>query len=684
MRFNPDRCLVCGTPNRPHNLSSKYKYIDHTGSYPASAFWFCSEECIERALESYMPSRYHFDNSWKTDPELTRTINDEFDFEVDQYSEEHDYHRNRMKERLLELKGEWEERKAYEVWDAETKLSSRINAEDIVYLEKVEEERRKEQEKSDRVEEKRLAEEAERLAEELARTPRPFVMPPDYLRFSATWIVAPQGRGKTTLLHHLFLNDIQTDASIILMDSKGDLIDPIRKLAALQDRLVVLEPDANFPLALNPLNIGATTTHTISFIEHLFTSLLETKATPMQALLFRSILIALQTIPNASFATFREFLVKGWRPYEQHIRQLHPDDQSFFFDGEFDSKLYADRRQEVLWRIRDLMTKIPILRDTFSSPTTKINMGALMDSGKVIIINNSKKLLGDEGAEFFGRFFIAMIRAAADQRSGLPDHAKRPVYFYIDECHAVIKRDEKIASIIDECRSQKISLILSHQRVDQIDSDNVLSAISNSAIRYANSDDDAKYLADKLRTTPEFLRSLKRGVFAAYMRDAGATIPMQVPFNDLSKLPQMTANQERELKERMQAQFSFAPVRHVPPQPTQATPPAAPPPPPQPNRADTPKGPNMEGALHWEVTINPRIAEAGGEIPLIVDRGGQPVKINVKVSPQTRDGAVMRLQGYGNFRKDKTRGDLYLKLHVPPYPEQNPRNKDPGEPSDTW
>ena len=84
--------------------------------------------------------------------------------------------------------------------------------------------------------------------------------------------------------------------------------------------------------------------------------------------------------------------MKGWRPYEQYIRLMHPEDQAFFFNGEFNSKQYADRRQEVLWRIRDLTTKIPILRDTFSSPTTKIDMGALMDSGKVIILNVSKKL----------------------------------------------------------------------------------------------------------------------------------------------------------------------------------------------------------------------------------------------------------------------------------------------------
>ena len=62
-----------------------------------------------------------------------------------------------------------------------------------------------------------------------------------------------------------------------------------------------------------------------------------------------------------------------------------------------------------------------------------------------------------------------MIRAAADQRSGLPDNKKVPVFFYIDEAHTVIKRDEKLASLIAECRSQKVALILAHQWLEQIE-----------------------------------------------------------------------------------------------------------------------------------------------------------------------------------------------------------------------
>ena len=118
-----------------------------------------------------------------------------------------------------------------------------------------------------------------------------------------------------------------------------------------------------------------------------------------------------------------------------------------------------------------------------------------MDIGKIVIINNSKARLGDQGAEFFGRFFIAQVLAAAQQRSSRPREQKPPVYFYIDECQNVIARDEKIPTILDECRSQNIALIMAHQRTKQITTENVLDALSNCAIRFANSDEEARFLA---------------------------------------------------------------------------------------------------------------------------------------------------------------------------------------------
>lgn len=183
-----------------------------------------------------------------------------------------------------------------------------------------------------------------------------------------------------------------------------------------------------------------------------------------------------------------------------------------------------------------------------------------MDAGRIILIDNAKQKLGDEGSEFFGRFFIALVLAAAQQRAGRPQSQKLPCYFYIDECQTVIRRDEKISTILDECRSQKIAMIIAHQRTAQITSANVLDALANCAIRMANSDDEAKYLADKLRMDTDTLRSLPRGAFATFVRDlTPKAVALKIPYTDLSALPRMTAAEQQAIRDRMREQFSFTP-----------------------------------------------------------------------------------------------------------------------------
>ncbi len=413
------------------------------------------------------------------------------------------------------------------------------------------------------------------------KTPVPFVID-QKLRYEGHWIVAPPGRGKTTLLSAMVANDLPKQASIIVMDSKGDLLKPLRDLDGIEDRLVILEPDANFPLALNPLDISKDTAslnaqeqrlrtnRVVLQLEQLFGGLFEAKMTALQSRFFRIVLRSIITAaPRPTLATFRAICQGG---YEDHLdlAKLSEEDRLFFLK-EFKSKTYADTCNQVLWQLGLLMDD-PVFSAMFSAEKTKVDMGELMDSGKVVLISNSKAVLDDSGAEFFGRFFLALVRSAAQQRSRLDNDEKLPVFFYMDECQTVIKRDENIATIIDECRSQKIALIMAHQRVSQITSPNVLDALSNCALRFANSDEDARYLASGLRTSPEFLRQ-PRGSFAAFIRDQTETaISLRVPNVKLADFARMDREKRRSVIDRMRQQYCL-------PAPDQeSATPAAPPP----------------------------------------------------------------------------------------------------------
>ena len=122
-----------------------------------------------------------------------------------------------------------------------------------------------------------------RSVEELKRLLEPpsFSLPEE-TRFSGHWIIAPPGRGKTTLLHSLVVDDLDKDAAIVLMDSKGDLIEPIKNLHAIKDRLLLIEPDPDSAFALNPLDVShASIVQVVSLIEYIMAGLLDAKFTAL-------------------------------------------------------------------------------------------------------------------------------------------------------------------------------------------------------------------------------------------------------------------------------------------------------------------------------------------------------------------------------------------------------------------
>jgi hypothetical protein len=397
----------------------------------------------------------------------------------------------------------------------------------------------------------------------------PFTLP-DEQRFAGHWIIAPPGRGKTTLLHTLVVDDLQKDAAIVLMDSKGDLIEPIKNLASIKDRLLLIEPNPDAAFALNPLDVSHTNvTQAVGLIEYIMAGLLDAKFTALQTTLFRNVIPAIiEAIPNPTLDTFKEVMVRGL----PNLDKLNPHARQFFENREtgFNSKTYDSTRKEVVWRLDYLLTN-PVMRSMFSATHTRLNLGKEIDAGKVIIINNSKAILGDEGAEFFGRFFVALIARAAQQRAGRPAASKKPCYVYIDECQSVIAKDAKIPVLLDECRSQKIALILAHQRTAQL-TPPVLDAVANCAIRMANSDDEAKYLSSKLRMPAEVLQALPRGTFGAFVRDLTPQgIQLKVSKVDLDALPKMTDAEIGAIHAQMKTDFAS-----TPPQASDTLQPAAP------------------------------------------------------------------------------------------------------------
>jgi hypothetical protein len=267
------------------------------------------------------------------------------------------------------------------------------------------------------------------------------------------------------------------------MDPKGELLSSVLAHRPVLDRLVLLRPDPEHPLALNPLKASNDVS---GLMEYIFGGLIDSGLSDNMSVVFRHVLDLLRQVPNA---TMRDFLYAldpkiGWKKYAAYVDQV--EDPEFFTQGRYDVSHLAATRQAVSVRIDRILSN-KVMRDMLMAKECRINMKALMDTNAVVLIDNRDGYIKPEGSVFLGRLFLALIRDAGRQRTLRPK-PYHPVHVYIDEADTIIAHDPHVPEIISKCRSQLISLTLAHQNVTQVKE--IQPHLEMCAIKFFNTDEE--------------------------------------------------------------------------------------------------------------------------------------------------------------------------------------------------
>jgi hypothetical protein len=439
----------------------------------------------------------------------------------------------------------------------------------------------------------------------------PWSLPEQY-RFEHQWIVAPQGAGKTQLIQYQLVRDIEEavkgNASVVVMDSQGDLIKLISELDGIPaDRLCIIEPDPAFPIALNLFDIGKSRIETydertremldnnaLELLTYVFDTLLGTATTAKQTALFRHAIRLCRAIPDATIHTLSDILNMDHVPHPEYVAALPKASRDFFETLFVDKKQFAQTKQEVAWRL-SLMLENSTFERMFSQTKSKIDLFTELNSSKVILINTDKSLLKDQGTELFGRFFIAMLLQASQERALISRAKRLPTYVYIDECQDYIAHDTNVTIMLDQARKMNVGMVLAHQRTAQLDKD-VLDALTNVSIKCARAvnDSGAHVLARNMATTPEFISKQPVGHFAIALRNNPA-VSIQFPAFVMENMDRISEDNSRALKARMREKYAVAHAS-VPKPPSPAPFPPGPPPQPFPPPPPQPVPPMPKAA----------------------------------------------------------------------------------------
>lgn len=399
-------------------------------------------------------------------------------------------------------------------------------------------------------------------------------------RFEHHWILAGTGHGKTQALQYLLAYDLEKvadgEASVVVIDSQNKLIDTITHLdlfstgMPLDDKLVWIDPgDVEYPLCLNLFNVHLERLNNYSMrdrerllnnlvelYDFVLRSLIDAPLTSRQSTLFQFLTRLMLHIPDSNIHTFLDLLKpKSFEAFEPYIAQLDRTARDFF-ETDFRDGKYNDTMAQVCGRLFSIL-KSQTFDRMFSHRENRIDLFEELKTPKVVLINTDKDLLKEGGSGFFGRFFIAMLRQAAEERTQVAEPI--PTYLYFDE--AADYFDEQFPILLSQVRKHNIGCVIANQFMEQADAKTVSALFSNTSIKFVGgvSPRDARRLAPALNTTPAFIRDQPKMTFAAHIKGATqSAFSLKIPMLHMEKMERMSDEEYAALRNEMRRRYARA------------------------------------------------------------------------------------------------------------------------------
>ena len=330
-----------------------------------------------------------------------------------------------------------------------------------------------------------------------------------YDRSRHVYIIGQTGAGKSGLLELFALSDIFHGQGYAIIDPHGDFaINNMRFIpgSRLQDVVYFNPADTQYPLGFNPLEVTnpSQKTNISSEVIGVLKRMFGDSWGPRLEYILRYTILALLDRPETTMLDITRMLTD--KKFRKDTLSYCKDTVVLqFWNVEFASwtdKFQAEAIAPVLNKV-GAFTANPVIRNIIGQPKSTFNIRQIMDEGKILVVNLSKGLIGEDNAGILGSFLVTKIQLAAMSRSDIPDiKDRRPFYLYVDEFQNFAT--DSFATILSEARKYGLNLTVANQYISQME-ETVRDAVFGNVgtvISFRVSADDSPILAKQFE--PQF------------------------------------------------------------------------------------------------------------------------------------------------------------------------------------
>ena len=353
-------------------------------------------------------------------------------------------------------------------------------------------------------------------------------------RLQHIYVIGKSGTGKSTLLENMAISDIERGNGLCIIDPHGDIATDILSnvpKGRMQDLIYFNATEKEKPIAFNPLKGIHPKYHDLvaSGLVSTFKKIWSDSWGPRMEYILRFTLLTLLCVPDSTLLDIQPLLTdKDTRA--KALSYVTDEHIISFWNSEFDRytpKLRSEVISPILNKTGLFITSIT-LRNIVGQKTNSFRLQQVLDTSKILIVNLSKGQIGEDASSLLGAMLVNAIQLAALHRAGMAEHARKPFYLYIDECHSFVTL--AFAGILAEARKYGLSLFLANQYIEQLD-ERVRAAIFGNVgtmIAFRVGATDAEYLAKEFYpvfTPDDFVHLPRYAMYLKLMIDGSASQP---------------------------------------------------------------------------------------------------------------------------------------------------------------
>ena len=290
------------------------------------------------------------------------------------------------------------------------------------------------------------------------------------------YVIGKTGMGKSTLLENMAVQDIKNGNGLAFIDPHGQTAETILDYIPEErkDDVIYFAPfDTENPISFNVMeDVGADKRHlVVSGLMSVFKKIWVDAWSARMEYILSNTLLALLEYPDSTLLGVNRMLSD--KDYRMRVIEniTDPAVKSFWVDEFLKyNERYMQEAGDAIKNKIGQFTSNPLIRNIIGQPHSSFDIRKIMDEKKILIMNLSKGLVGEQNANLLGSMLTTRIYLAAMSRADRSAAEMKDTpnfYFYVDEFQSFA--NATFADILSEARKYKLNLTIAHQYIEQME-----------------------------------------------------------------------------------------------------------------------------------------------------------------------------------------------------------------------